>query len=203
MRSFAGHRKQKGAGMTSSRDRNRLTAGLVLLAALAAPLPGQAQNALEPRYAGSRIQCPDGSTRDIAGPGEPDKMVMRIACSTVALGAAAPKPGPSHDVVDGRVRCEDGTTRPMSGTSASDLAVRMICLTPGDPERDREIQEAVDRKNHDANMRAALSGQKGVWEGLKASWEARSFDYVLRFPLVLAAMAGLALLLLSRLFKRG
>jgi hypothetical protein len=192
-----------GPGMTLSRERNWLAAGLVLLATLGAPLAGHAQNALEPRYAGSKIQCPDGSTRDVVGPGEPDKMVMRLACSMVEAGATLPKPGPSHDVVDGRVRCEDGTTRPMSGTSASDLAVRMICLTPGDPERDREIQAAVDRKNHDADQRAALSGQKGVWEGLKASWEAGSFEYVLHFPLVLVAVAGLALLLVSRLFRRG
>ncbi len=79
----------------------------------------------------------------------------------------------------------------------------MMCTAPpDDPDYDKALEGVVEAKNHDAHLRSALHGDLGVWEGLKATVEARSLDYLLRYPLALILGIGLIFLLLGQVFKR-
>lgn len=184
--------------------------GLAILAA--APPPAAAQSAAaQPTYADGVIHCPDGSTHDYRL-GVPEPIVMHLACRTRKVGTAAVPPPvavddlPSlrHPLSNGNLRCPDGSTRPWEGAPPSDLTVKMACDVPADvaAENNRRVQGAWDEKNAEGKLRAALRGEAGVWAGLKASWDARSLDYLLSFRATW--FIGIALLLfgLIRIFRK-
>ena len=185
--------------------------GLAILACLASPVAAQSSG-LAPTYADGQIHCPDGSTHEYTL-GVPDTLVLRLACRTSASGASAATPKPiisddlpslRHPPSDGKLRCPDGSTRSWNGEPTSDLVVKMACGVPADVavENHRRAQMVLDKKNEEDRMRAALRGDAGVWEGLKASWKAHSLDYVLSFRA--AWFVGIVLLLfgLVRIFAK-
>jgi hypothetical protein len=134
-----------------------------------------------------------------------------LACLALALWAgaanqaAAQAPSTSNPPFEGaQIQCPDGSTRPWTGDPPGDLIVVSECSVPADvaAERHRRGQLAWDKKNADGRLMLALRGDYGVWEGLKASWEARSPDYLLRFPVVWIAAILLLLLCLGRMIGR-
>ncbi len=184
---------------------------VAIMVGLASPVAAQSPST-EPTYADGVIQCPDGSTHEYSL-GVPDTLVMHLACQTNAAGASttAAEPRKTDDFSslqgtfpDGTLRCPDGSTRPWNGEPANDLVVKMTCAVPAEvaAEKHRRAQIALDEKREDDRMRAALRGEAGVWEGLKASWNARSLDYLLSFRA--AWLIGIVLLLLglARVFGR-
>jgi len=119
--------------------------------------------------------------------------------------AAAQAPSTSEPRFEGaQIHCPDGSTRPSQGDPTSDLIVASACSVAADlaAERHRRAQLAWDKKNDDARLQAALHGEHGVWEGLKASWEARSPDYLLRLPVVWIAVTLLLLFSVGQMIGR-
>ncbi len=185
---------------------------IVQSALAAAPPPAAAQSAAaQPTYADGVIHCPDGSTHDYRL-GVPEPIVMHMACRTREAGTAAVPPPvavvdlPSlrHQLSDGTLRCPDGSTRPWDGEPANDLVVKMTCAVPADvaAENHRRAQIALDKKNAEGKLRAALRGEAGVWAGLKASWDARSLDYLLSFRATWFIGGVLLLVGLVRIFRK-
>lgn len=184
---------------------------LAMLASLTSPVAAQSSGT-EPTYADGVIQCPDGSTHEYTL-GVPDTLVLHLACQNNSAGAQAAIPTPikSDDlssllrpISDGMLHCPDGSTRPWEGEQANDLVVKMACAVPAEvaAERHRRVQMVVDQKNKEGRLRAALRGEAGVWEGFKASWEARSPDYLLSVRPVWFIGIALLLLALIRIFGR-
>ncbi|MBX9885867.1 MAG: hypothetical protein K2X68_12940 [Novosphingobium sp.] len=119
-----------------------------------------------------------------------------------ANGQAPSSTGPQFQ--GAQIHCPDGSIRPWQGDPPSDLIAASACSVAADVavERHRRAQLEWDKKNNDAKLQAALHGEHGVWEGLKASWEARSPDYLLRLPVVWIAMTLLLLFGVGQLIGR-
>lgn len=184
---------------------------VAILGGLALPVAAQSPG-IEPTYADGVIQCPDGSTHEYTL-GVPDTLVLHLACQSNLAGAQAAIPTPikSDDlsslrrpISDGTLHCPDGSTRPWEGKQPNDLVVKMTCAVPADvaAENHRRVQMVVDQKNKEGRLRAALRGEAGIWEGLKASWEARSPDYLLSFRATWLIGIGLLVVGLARIFGK-
>ena len=191
-------------------SRARLLA-LAILVCMPSPVAAQSPRT-EPTYADGVIQCPDGSTHDYSL-GVPDTLVLHLACQTNTAGtpAALPKPMISDDLSSlrrplsgGTLRCPDGSTRPWEGEQANDLMMKLTCAVPAEvaTENHRRVQIVLDEKNREAQLQAALRGEAGVWEGLKATWEKRSPDYLLSVRPVWFIGIALLLFALIRIFGR-
>lgn len=113
-------------------------------------------------------------------------------------------PSLRRPISDGTLHCPDGSTRPWEGEQPNDLVVKMTCAVPAEvaAEDHRRVQIVLDEKNREAHLQAALRGEAGVWEGLKATWEKRSPDYLLSVRPVWFIGIALLLLALIRIFGR-
>lgn len=131
-------------------------------------------------------------------------LALAIWASAANHAAAQPPSGTEPQFQGAQIHCPDGSTRPWQGDPPSDLIAASACSVAADvaAERHRSAQLAWDMKNHDARLKAALHGEHGVWEGLKASWEARSPDYLLRLPVVWIAMTLLLLFSVGQMIGR-
>ena len=99
----------------------------------------------------------------------------------IAGDPAAAKSGILEPVfINGAVICPDGGSRAFAGGAPTELVMQMLCLTPADHAAQTQEQAwaAMDKARQEDWSRAAMSGQLGVWEGLKASWQLGSLDFL-------------------------
>lgn len=203
------------------RKAERALGSLLIFVSLVCTMPVcQAQSpSIEPFYANGEIHCPDGNVatykpptaRASQGPGvdELDRACLAISIlatkSTAEPLPADPTASIRHDPLAkaGELSCPDGTTRPWSGGQPSELVVNMACNEPAGvaAERHRQATIAVETKDKEARLQAALRGDEGVAAGLKASWEAGSLDYLLSFRLTWFIGIVLTFLFVTRLFR--
>jgi hypothetical protein len=117
--------------------------------------------------------------------------------------AAAQSSTPAPFQMGNDLVCPDGSLRPNVGPLASDLAMRMLCMVPAGEaaQNHQRVELAVEKAREEDQLHAAITGQSGIWEGLKASWKLGSFDFLEGLLMAHLQWAIYAMLLIAIVFR--